>query len=102
MYRGTTPTITFTLPIDGKTLTALNLCFAQKGDILLEKGLTDCSLEGNTLRVTPTEQETLLFSADRGMVELQLRIGCGDARMASNIMRVSVDRILKDGCLECS
>ena len=100
MYRGTTPTITFTLPIDGSSLTALNLCFAQKGEILLEKNLTDCVLEGNTLRVTLTEQETLQFAADRGMVEMQLRVGCGATKMASNIMRVSVERILKDGCLE--
>lgn len=100
MYRGTTPTITFHLPIDGSSITVLNLSFAQKGDIILEKTLADCTVEGNTLRVTLTEQETLLFDADRGMVEMQLRIGCGEARMASNIMRVSVEKILKDGCLE--
>ncbi len=100
MYRGTTPTITFTLPFDGRQITALNLCFAQQGQILLEKQLADCVVGGNTLQVCLTETETLLFDGNGGMVEMQLRVGCGEARMASNIMRVSVERILKDGCLE--
>ena len=100
MYRGTTPTITFTLPFSGKQITALNLCFVQQGQILLEKQLNDCVVEDNMLRVYLTENETLLFRADRGMVEMQLRIGCGETRMASNIMCISVERILKDGCLE--
>ena len=99
MYRGTTPTITFTLPLLGSTITALHLSFAQNGELVLEKGLADCLLADNTLQVTLTEQETLLFEAEKGMVEMQLRIGCGEVRMASNIMHLTVDRILKDGCL---
>lgn len=99
MYRGTTPTITFTLPFDGSQITVLNLCFVQQDEIVLEKVLTDCTVKGKLLQVALTEQETLQFDADKGMVELQLRIGCGDARMASNVMRISVERILKDGCL---
>lgn len=100
MYRGTTPTITFNLPIESGRITVLNLCFAQQGEIVLEKDLVACTPEGNTLQVALTEEETLLFDAQKGMVEMQLRIGCGDARMASNIMRISVERILKDGYLE--
>lgn len=100
MYRGTTPTITFALPFDGGRITALNLCFAQQGEAVLDKNLESCRVEKNSLQVTLTEQETLLFDEKKGMVEMQLRIGCGDARVASNIMRLSVERILKDGCLE--
>lgn len=99
MYRGTTPTITFTLPFDESRITALNLCFAQQGEAVLEKGLGDCKLEKYSLQVSLTEQETLLFDAKKGMVDMQLRIGCGDSRMASNIMHLSVEEILKDGCL---
>lgn len=100
MYRGTTPTITFTLPFESSRITALNLCFSQQGEVFLEKNLTACKAEGNRLQVSLTEGETLLFDDRKGMAEMQLRIGCGDARMASNIMRFSVERILKDGCLE--
>ena len=99
MYRGTTPTLTFTLPIAGKSITALNLSFAQKGQLLLEKTLADCLVEDTALQVTLTEQDTLLFDDKQGMVEMQLRVGCGETKMASNIMRMSVERILKDGCL---
>lgn len=99
MYRGTTPTIIFTLPFATSRITVLNLCFAQNGEVLLEKTLADCAVADNTLQVSLTEAETLLFDAGKSMVEMQLRIGCGNARMASNIMRVSIDRILKDGCL---
>ena len=100
MYRGTTPTFIFNLPLDCGKITALNLCFAQQGAVILEKGLKDCKLEKDTLQVNLTEQETLLFDAKKGMVEMQLRIGCGESRMVSNIMCLSVERILKDGCLE--
>lgn len=100
MYRGTTPTITFRLPFESNRITALNLCFVQQGGVVLQKDLTACKLEENTLQVSLTEAETLLFDDKKGMVEMQLRIGCGETRMASNIMRLSVERILKDGCLE--
>ena len=100
MYRGTTPTITFNLPFDESRITALNLCFAQQGEVILEKNLGACKLEKDILQVSLTEQETLLFDAKKGMVDMQLRIGCADSRMASNIMQISVEQILKDGCLE--
>ena len=100
MYRGTTPTFTFTLPFDCGQISRLNLCFAQQGQIVLEKDLSACTVEGNTLGVTLEEEETLLFQAQKGMVEMQLRIGCGEARLASKVMLVSIEDILKDGCLE--
>lgn len=100
MYRGTTPTFTFTLPFNCNQITALSVCFAQQKQVVVEKALYDCVVKENTLSVGLTEAETLKFDQDKGLVEMQLRVGCGKARMASNIMQVSVDRILKDGCLE--
>jgi len=100
MYRGTTPTFIFKLPFAVDQITALNLCFAQQEQVVLEKTLPHCTAEGDSVQVTLTEAETLLFDSKKGMVEIQLRIGCGKTRLASNIMRVLVERILKDGCLE--
>ena len=99
MYRGPTPTLIFSLPMNSDQISALHQSFAQKGELVLEKNLAECLLQDNTLQVTLTEQETLLFDEKQGMVEMQLRIGCGESKMASNIMQVSVGRILKDGCL---
>ena len=100
MYRGTTPTITFTLPFDCGNITMLNLCFAQRGEIILEKDLYACEISGNTLQVELTEEDTLRFEANNAMVEMQLRIGCGETRLASDIMRMSVKQIIKEGCLK--
>ena len=100
MYRGTTPTITFTLPFDCNQITLLNVCFSQDKQIVLEKTLEDCIIKGNTLSVNLTEKETLMFNNENGTVEMQLRVGIEEARMASNIMIVPVKRILKDGYLE--
>ena len=99
MYRGSTPTVTFTLPFDGGDITALHLCFAQRGEIVLEKDLYACAIKGNTLQIPLTEAETLLFDAG-ATVEMQLRVGCGETRLVSDIMLVSVKPILKEGCLE--
>lgn len=42
----------------------------------------------------------LMRSAKRTSdLEIQLRAGVGDGRLASEIFRVSVDRVLKDGLL---
>lgn len=99
MFRGTTPTFTFTLPFECNQITALSVCFAQKKEVVLEKELGNCSVKDKTVSVTLTEEKTLLFQHEKGAVEIQLRVGCGDARLASNIILVSVERILKDGCL---
>lgn len=46
MYRGTTPTLTFRLPIDTGSITALSLAVAQGGVVRIEKSLADMTLEG--------------------------------------------------------
>ncbi len=97
MTRGTTPTHTFTLPFEAGDITILNIAYAQRGDIVLEKDLTDCTVSGNTLTVTLSEQDTLMFDASDSKVEIQLRAGIGDKRLASEIITTTVRRILKEG-----
>lgn len=99
MYRGTTPKFTFTLPIEASTITVLDITFRQS-NVEMHKGLTDCVLSGKTLTVTLTEEETLsLRSISAFPLEIQLRVGVDDVRMASQIFKVQVERILKDGAL---
>lgn len=100
MYRGTTPTLTFRLPIDTGSITALSLAVAQGGVVKIEKGLTDMTLEGKTVACTLTEEETLSLSAGAGReAQVQLRVGVGAQRMASQVFTVPVERILRDGAL---
>ena len=44
MYRGTTPTLTFTLPIDTGSITVLSVAVAQAGQVIIEKALSDVHL----------------------------------------------------------
>ena len=49
MYRGTTPTFTFTLPIECETISKLSVAFKQGGELLFERGLPDVTMSGNVL-----------------------------------------------------
>lgn len=43
MYRGTTPTLTFRLPIDTGSITVLSLAVAQAGQVKIEKNIAGCT-----------------------------------------------------------
>ena len=98
MYRGTTPTFTFTLPIECETISRLSVAFKQGGKLLFERGLADVTMSGKVLSCTRTEDETLQLRGDPEL-QIQRRVGVGSARMASQVFRVPVDQILKDGAL---
>ena len=98
MYRGTTPTLTFRLPIDTGSITVLSIAVAQGRQVKIEKTLSDVHLDGNVISCTLTEAETLSLTAGaRVEAKIQLRVGVGEQRMASQIFTVPVERILRDG-----
>lgn len=100
MYRGTTPTLTFRLPIDTGSITALSVAVAQAGQVKVEKTLSDVQLDGDVVSCTLTEAETLSLTAGSGTdAKIQLRVGVGAQRMASQVFVVPVERILRDGAL---
>lgn len=100
MFRGTTPTLKFTLPFDCSIITLLSIAFSQGNKVVLEKTLADCEVNGNRLILKLTEYDTLLLDSSKTWVEIQLRVGVGNDRLASKIMKVEVQRILKDGVLD--
>lgn len=99
MVRGTTPTHTFTLPasVPCETIDLLAISYAQRGEVVLEYSLDDVTIADNTISVTLSEADTLLFDASDNEVEIQLRAGIGTKRLASDIIKTTVKRILKDG-----
>ena len=99
MIRGTTPTLTFKLPFDCATIDILNISFAQYNTVVLEKELYDCDVNGNEISVTLTEDDTLKFNGGEH-AEIQIRVGIGEQRLASQIMKMAVERVLKDGSLQ--
>ena len=105
MTRGTTPTHTFTLPDNLKTATisALYITYAQHGTTVLEKTLSDVTINDGVIICTLTQADTLAFEVldqrcgcDKVDVQVRMKTSDGTA-MASDIMRIPVMDILKDG-----
>lgn len=99
MIRGTTPTHTFTLPIDAGVIKSVKITYTQFGKVVLTKTGSDIALSKNIITVRLTQQDTFRFDCS-GDVFIQLRILTTDGgALASKIMRVSVDRCLDDEVL---
>lgn len=96
--RGTTPTLLFRLPIDAAEITKMTVTFRQLDKPPIEKTLADAVIEGKTVSVTLTEEETLSFTVGLAL-EIQLRLAAGEKRLASQIFTESVGRILTEGKL---
>lgn len=100
MIRGTTPTLTFNLPCAVSLIQSLYITFEDKsGETVLEKTLADCDTADNSVSVTLTQEETLLFK-ERTEIRLQVRALTteGDA-VASRIYTMPVKEILKEGVI---
>lgn len=97
MKRGTTPTLSYTLPFECGNIDTCYLTFVQGSTQVLNKTLTDMAASGNTLTISLTQADTLALTAGVP-VEMQLRIKTTDGNaIASAIMRTTAERILKDG-----
>ena len=95
MIRGTTPVIKLTLPMQ-IDFDVLYITFRQGEENILEKTLTDVTIDGTTIFLPLSQADTLLF--DQGnTVWVQLRGKVGEIAYASKIMRVAVSDILKGG-----
>lgn len=99
MYRGTTPTHIFTLPYDLGEISALSIAYEQGGNIILEKSMEDVLVNGNTISVVLSQEETLLFDSNMtASVQIRVRTGNGSA-LASKPITLDVGAILRDGVL---
>ena len=98
MWRGTTPTHTFTLPegIRAEDYTVIYITYSQNGSPVLEKTKADMMISGNVIRLTFSQADSLLFGA--GPVKIQLRAKtAGGLAVASEIVSTTAKEILKDG-----
>lgn len=99
MIRGTTPTLEFTIPFETSLLAEAWVTLSQNKKVVLDKHLSECQCSGNVLTLKLTQEETLKLDCNC-LTEIQLRVRTagGDA-LASEIMVVSSNRILKDGVI---
>jgi len=98
MWRGTTPTHTFTFPadVDLESMSVIYISYAQDGAVVVEKEKSELEIIGNQIRFSLTQADTLKFRP--GTVKIQLRAKTSDGRaVASNIISTTTREILKDG-----
>lgn len=100
MIKGTTPTHTWTLPFSASNIKTAKVTYAQDGFIKITKHTSDCRLEGQTLTVELTQDETLSLNHHRS-VEVQLRVvTTEDKGMATKARQIPCDKCLDREVLE--
>ena len=93
MYRATTPTHTFTLPVNPADCDEIQVTYKQ-GDTTLEFHLENnilppgMAVERNNVETTLTQEQTLMF--DKGKAQVQVRVRMDDTVKASQKFNISV------------
>ena len=99
MVRGTTPTLEFTLPFSTDILAEAYVTLSQNKKVVVDKPLVELERNGNKLSVKLTQAETLLLDSER-KTEIQVRVRTlENEALASDIITVNTDRVLKDGVI---
>lgn len=106
MIRGTTPTLAFNLPFQASLIKSAQILIAyvdNHKEVIIEKTLADCMLDGTFIATDLTQEETLAFPAPV-TAEVQLRCiilqNDKEVTLATEVYKVKVKKLLKDGVLE--
>lgn len=95
MRRGTTPTITYSLPFDTVSVQAAEITFSCPGSAYISKSLPEMTASGNKLAVRLTQEETLRFR-DGSTVSIQIALRlAGGSCVRSKIHQEPVTDALK-------
>ena len=96
MFRGSTPTHTFELPIDTETISKVIIVYAQSDIEVFRKTEKDCTIEGNTITTQLTQEETLMLDHKKRL-QIQLKVLCLDgATLLSDVLSKDVRKCLID------
>ena len=96
MIRGTTPTHTFNLPFEVGMIKECRIIYAQDNEVILKKDNSKCILEGTTIKVELTQQDTFKFDSNKP-VQIQIRIlTTNDVALASVVTTVGIAKCLDD------
>lgn len=95
--RGSTQSITYTLPFPAERLEKAYVTIVQDEAVVIEKPLEDMQIDGNEIAVELTQKETLKLNSDsRGTVQFRYRDINGNADRTEPLV-FSVGMLLKDG-----
>lgn len=97
--RGTTSLIECSLPFEVSNLSVGFITIVQRNKTVIEKELKDCDVDGKTINILLTQEETL--SLDHTVdAEVQFTGKTKDnKRVTSDIEVESIGRILKEGVI---
>lgn len=97
MYRGTTPTLTFNLPMAVSTLSEYWVTVSQRYDnIRIDRDKTTLTASGSSIVANLTQEETLRLVPDKPVyIQLRVLTSGGDA-MASEVFKATVDDVLRE------
>lgn len=95
MRRYTTPRHIYTLPFDTKNIAKARVIYSQNETVVLCKEVTDCELDGHTLSVKLTQEETAQLDCKKNFVEIQVRVvdHAGNS-FVSKPLKVAVEKCL--------
>lgn len=100
MIRGTTPTHTFTLPVDCSEFKRIRILYAQNDETLIKRDLETLECDGNTVSCTLTQAETLLLDCDKPC-DIQVRaLTLRGEALACKPRRIDIGRCLDNEVLE--
>lgn len=100
MLRGTTPTVTLTLPeeFDLSGVTVAYMSFGQKELEVFSVPKSRITMEANAATATLTQEETLQLSSNYP-TKIQLRWLKGGVAYGTKAVSVDTDEIIKDGVI---
>lgn len=100
MIRGATPTHIFKLPFEVDYIKCARIIYSQNDKIVLEKETTDCNMQGNTISVCLTQEETFNFDCHY-LTQVQLRVITIEGNsLVSNIFWLDTNKCLHEEILE--
>jgi hypothetical protein len=100
LIRGTTPTHYFTAPCSGENISKVNILYAQDDVFLFMKKKEDCTIDGSTISVTLTREDTLKFNhKSPAQVQAVIETTRGDV-IESVVETIGIDKLLYDGVIE--
>lgn len=80
MIQGSTPLHTFVLPFSTELIQSVRVTYEQKKKVVLSKETKDVAMEGNTVALRLSQEETLLFdSLVPVRIQLHILTSGGDA-----------------------
>lgn len=97
MRRGSTPTNTFTVDIDLTGATVF-VSYEQSGRVVVEKTGSDLTITPDEITLDLTQEETLKFRPGEVLIQIRYVFPSGAAD-ASNIIKTTFERIIKDGVI---